>query len=145
MSRVAALLTLVLNGSEGIVNPDNIDVNRHGEIAICEDPQFDDPDEGPGRDASLWIHEIASGRLTRVAEVDRGAAKRHALAADPRNAVIPEKDAPGRWELSGVIDAEDALGRGAWIVDVQAHGLRIEPESETVEGGQILQLVWMPK
>ncbi len=139
-----ALLTLLLDGSEGIVNPDNIDVNGHGEIAICEDPQFDDPDEGPGRDASLWIYEIASGRLARVAEVDRAAAKRHALAAGPRNAVVPEKDAPGRWEFSGVIDAEEALGRGAWLLDVQAHGLRIAPESDTVEGGQILQLNWKP-
>jgi hypothetical protein len=136
-----ARLTILLDGSEGIVNPDNIDVNRHGEIAICEDPQFEDPADGPGRDAALWIYGIADGRLARVAEVDREAAKRHALAADPRNAVVAEKDLPGRWELSGVVDAETALGRGAWVLDVQAHGLRIAPQDETVEGGQILQLI----
>ena len=31
-------LTMLLDGSEGIVSPDNADVNRHGEIIILEDP-----------------------------------------------------------------------------------------------------------
>ena len=43
------------------------------------------------------------------------------------------------------MDAEEYLGRGSWILDVQAHSLRIEPVRETVEGGQYLHIVWSPK
>jgi len=34
-------------------------------------------------------------------------------------------------------DLEDLLGRGSWLVNVQAHSLRINPSKSTVEGGQI--------
>ena len=142
----SATLTLVLDGSEGIVSPDNMDLNRHGELAICEDPVYDlKADLGLDRDARLWIYDIASGALTPVAEIDRVAARKHALAADRGNSSVPEFDVPGGWEVSGVVDAEEHLGRGAWILDVQAHSLRIAPIAETVTGGQYLQLVWRPK
>ena len=138
-------LTLVLDGTEGIVSPDNIDLNRHGELAICEDPNYDLAAEvGPSRDTQLWIYHIETGALTAIAAMDRQAARAHALAADAGNASVPERDKPGGWEISGVVDAEDHLGRGAWILDVQAHSLRIVPAAETVEGGQYLQVNWNP-
>jgi len=141
-----ATLTLVLDGSEGIVSPDNIDLNRHGELAICEDPNYKlSADLGLARDTYLWIYNIATGALTAVAEVDRPAARAHARGADAGNSSAAEKDWPGGWEISGVVDAEDYLGRGAWILDVQAHSLRIVPVAETVEGGQYLVVVWNPK
>ena len=68
----------------------------------------------------------------------------HALAADPGNFLPAPADVDGNWESSGVIDAESALGRGAWLLDVQAHGLVIQPSFETVEGGQLLMLVYKP-
>lgn len=139
-----ARLTILLDGSEGVIAPDNVGMNVHGEIAIQEDPGFDMREIGVERDASIWMYEIRSRRLTRIAEVDRAAATRHALDADPRNAIVPERDAPGEWETSGIVDAEKHLGRGAWIFDVEAHGLRIAPVEETVQGGQILSLVWRP-
>lgn len=139
-------LTLMLDGNEGIVSPDNIDLNQHGELAICEDPNFDLlADLGLSRDAYLWIYDIETRALTAVAELDRQAARTHALAADAGNSSAPERDKPGGWEFSGVVDAEDYLGRGAWILDIQAHSLRIVPVAETVEGGQYLQVIWMPK
>lgn len=141
-------LSIVLDGSEGIVSPDNIEINRHGQIAIQEDPVFKLGSGKEGgrfdRDASIWMYEIPSARLTRVAEMDRAPAVAHALSADPRNENDSRRDHPGGWESSGIIDAEMALGRGAWIFDVQAHSLRIHPAEETVEGGQILKLVWRP-
>jgi hypothetical protein len=134
-----ATLTLLLDGSEGIVNPDNMDINAHGELAIQEDPLYDlESDLGLFRDSSVWIYSVAGESLRRVAEVDRASATAHALAADPDNYVVPEFDRPGGWESSGIVDAERYFGRGAWFLDVQAHSLRIDPEHDTVEGGQLL-------
>jgi hypothetical protein len=141
----AAALTLLLDGSEGIVSPDNIEVNKHGEIAIQEDPNYNlSAQLGLARDSSIWIYDTFTQALTRIAEIDRDRARAHALAANPANTSSSSSDTPGGWETSGIIDAEEFLGRGAWLFDVQAHSLRIVPVSETVEGGQILLLQWKP-
>ena len=140
----AASLTILLDGSEGMVSPDNIDTNKHGEIVICEDPNYNLATElGLSRDTSLWVYDVNNRRLRRIAELDRQSAYAHAIAADPGNS-NSTIGTPGGWEFSGVIDAEPWLGRGSWIVNVQAHSLRIAPTAETVEGGQILHLVWKP-
>jgi hypothetical protein len=57
---------------------------------------------------------------------------------------VAGSDENGGWEFSGVVDAEAVLGRGSWLLNVQAHSLRIAPTNETVEGGQILHMVWKP-
>jgi hypothetical protein len=140
----AASLTILLDGSEGMVSPDNIDTNKHGEIVVCEDPNYNLATElNLSRDTSLWVYDVNNGRLRRIAELDRQSAYAHAIAADPGNS-DSTIGTPGGWEFSGVFDAEPWLGRGSWIVDVQAHTLRIAPTAETVEGGQILHLVWKP-
>ena len=131
-------LTMLLDGSEGIVSPDNVDVNRHGEIIILEDPNYNlAADLNLTRDTSMWLYDTNTAKLTRVAEMNRSAAVAHALAADPLNTDVASTDIPGGWEFSGVIDMEDLLGRGSWLVNVQAHSLRINPSKSTVEGGQI--------
>ncbi len=141
-----ASLTLVLDGSEGIVSPDNIDINRHGELMLLEDPGYNlASDLGLTRDSSIWVYNLRSAKLERIAEIDREAARAHALAADPGNSSRVSSDTPGGWEASGIIDAEAWLGRGSWILDVQAHSLRIVPENETVQGSQILYLHWRPE
>src|SRR5438132_340774 len=131
-------LTMLLDGSEGIVSPDNVDVNRHGEIIILEDPNYNlAADLNLTRDTSMWLYDTNTAKLTRVAEMNRSAAVAHALAADPLNTDVASTDIRGGWEFSGVIDMEDLLGRGSWLVNVQAHSLRINPSKSTVEGGQI--------
>lgn len=141
----ATTLTLLLDGSEGIVSPDNVDLNSHGELAIQEDPNYNLADLGLTRDSSIWVYDVDTGALTRIAELDRDAARTHALAADPGNSSVASSDVPGGWETSGIINAEEYLGRGSWILDIQAHSLRIVPVSETVEGGQICYLHWTPQ
>jgi hypothetical protein len=54
---------------------------------------------------------------------------------------------PGTWESSGIIDASDTLGRGWWLLDVQAHsttapqpGPTLVPGSSTGEDGQLLAM-----
>jgi hypothetical protein len=51
------------------------------------------------------------------------------------------------WESSGIVDASAWFGPGAWLVDVQAHGLFVDQDTTTVpgvtlkrEGGQLLLL-----
>ncbi len=134
------MLTLLLDGSDGFVAPDNVEVNRHGELAIQEDPGHDLRALGLQRDASIWIYDITHRKLRRVAEINRTPAVRHALAADPANRDEAKDNRPGLWESSGIVDAEAILGRGSWLCDVQAHSLRIAPSDETVQGGQILWL-----
>jgi len=46
-------------------------------------------------------------------------------------------------ESSGIIDASDILGRGWFLLDVQAHKLSADPE--LVEGGQLLALFVDPR
>jgi hypothetical protein len=135
-------LEILLDGSEGVVGPDNIDLNRHGELAIQEDPARDLHALGLRRDASVFIYDIATGALQRIATMNRAAATRHALAADLANHVDARQNGTGMWESTGIIDAEAWLGRGAWLCAVQAHGLRIAPVEATVKGGQVLWLRW---
>jgi hypothetical protein len=49
------------------------------------------------------------------------------------------------WESSGIVDASQWFGDGAWLLDVQAHGAEDWVESEVIggvtfkqEGGQLL-------
>jgi len=135
-------LTLLLDGSEGIVSPDNIDTNGDGEMLICEDPNYNLslPPIGLPRDTYLWRYSLATTALTPIAELDRPTAIAHALAADALNTNVPASNTPGGWEFSGVIDASAWVGSKSWLVDVQAHSLRINPASTTVEGGQLLLL-----
>jgi hypothetical protein len=137
-----AALTLLLGGSEGIVSPDNIDVNDRGEMLICEDPNYNlsAPPLGLSRDTYVWRYVLATAQLTAIAEVSRSPAIAHALAADPLNSNTIGDSGPGDWEFSGVIDAEPYTGPGTWFLDVQAHSLRINPVAQTVQGGQILLL-----
>ncbi len=137
-------ISIVLDGTEGIVSPDNVDVNAHGELAICEDPVPSLESLGLKRDTSVWIYEIATAKLTRVAEVSRAAATAHWLAADPaKNLLGKGDDKAGGWEFSGIVDAEGLFGRGAWLVNVQAHSL-LSKDPGLNQGGQILKLVWKP-
>lgn len=140
-----ATLTIVLDGSEGVVSPDNIAVNRRGEMLICEDPTVDLSSLGLSRDTYLWFYDTRTGRLVPIVEMDRAGAIAHALAVDPLNSVSRGSNRPGGWEFSGVIDAEEFLGHGSWLLNVQAHSLRINPVRVTVQGGQVLHLKWRPR
>jgi hypothetical protein len=135
-------LTLVLDGSEGVLGPDNIDIAADGTLMICEDPDADLslPPLSLARDTRVWAYDIPTGALTPVAEVARVAPRSHALAADPGNFSVPFLDHPGGWETSGVLDVSRWYGPGAWLVTVQAHSLQIQPTVETVQGGQLLFL-----
>jgi hypothetical protein len=120
-------LTLLLDGSEtagaagGFYKPDNLTIDREGNIVIQEDPGND------AHVAQILAYSIESGKLGVVATFD------------------PAKFTPGApgfitqdEESSGVIDASKLLGEGWFLLDAQVHKLSADPE--LVEGGQLLAL-----
>lgn len=114
-------ITNALDGSEGVVSPDNIDVNTNGQLVLCEDPNYD----LIGRNSSVWLYEIGTGEVTRIVEIDQALQE----SLEPGSPL-------GNWEISGAIDASSILGADWWLVNVQAHYSIGDPE--LVEGGQIL-------
>ena len=120
-------LTLLLDGSEsaggadGFYKPDNLAIDREGNILIQEDTG-NDPHVG-----RVLAYDIRSRKLGVVATFD------------------PAKFTPGApgfitqdEESSGVIDASKLLGEGWFLLDAQVHKSSADPE--LVEGGQLLAL-----
>jgi len=130
-------LTLLLDGSEAplLNKPDNVDIDRRGNLLIQEDP---------GNNTSvarIVAYNVDSGRRGVVAEFDRELfAPRTAGGTDARITIDEES--------SGIIDAEDVLGRGWWLFDAQLHPATapssyndgVTASEEIVERGQLLAL-----
>lgn len=118
-------ISMLLNGTEGQKMMDNLTINRRNQIFIQEDPGAQD------YLAQIWRYDINTDMLLPVARHD------------------PDLFTPGRplfltrdEESSGIIDMESILGRGWFLVDVQAH-YNIG-DAELVEGGQLLALYLPP-
>jgi hypothetical protein len=118
-----ATLELLLDGSEAplLYKPDNLGIDRHGNLLIQEDPG------GDPFIARIVAYDVDSGDTGVVAQFD------------------PERFAPGGSafitddeESSGIVDARRYLGRGWFLFDAQVH----EPSGDpaTVELGQLLAL-----
>ena len=128
--RKVTSLTVLVEGDDNPVQtptevhqPDNIESTRSG-ILLTEDPgssqqyPFGSPD--PATTARLWYVPFA-GTPEVVAKVDQ--------SADEGPTDVDDRTAPsslGAWESSGIVDASAAFGRGAFLIDVQAHTLWIE-------------------
>lgn len=128
-TRVSAL-TVFVEGDDNPVKtvdeihqPDNIETTRTG-ILLTEDPgssqQFPvgspDPNATTGR---LWYVPFA-GTPEVVAKVDQSA-DGGATDVDGR----PNGNW-GAWESTGIVDASEAFGEGAFLINVQAHTLWVE-------------------
>lgn len=92
-----------------IHQPDNIETTRRS-LLIQEDPgghnQY--PAGGPGTSARIWKYDLQTGNLSVVARVNQS--------------LLPDAN-QGAWESSGIVDASAFFGRGAFLVDIEAHGL----------------------
>ncbi|QSV63886.1 MAG: hypothetical protein HEQ26_15135 [Dolichospermum sp. DL01] len=110
----------VLNGTEGHSRLDNLTIDKYGHILLQEDL---------GNNAALgkiWQYDIATDTLTQIAQHDPA---RFVSGA----ATFLTQDE----ESSGIIDAQDILGPGWFLLDTQAHyGIG----GELVEGGQLQAL-----
>jgi hypothetical protein len=98
---------------------DNITVNRRGQVVMLEDVGNQEYRGG------VWVYDIASGALTKIAQHDRSRFRSGAPG-------FLTKDE----EASGVISVP-FLGAGWYLLDVQAH---YAIGGELVQGGQLLAL-----
>ena len=115
--------------------PDNIESARTG-ILLTEDPgssqQYTaDDTSGNATTARLWYVPF-TGSPQVVAKVDQSADE-GPMDVDPADnppfagGAFPISPGNlGAWESSGIVDASDAFGPGAFLIDVQAHTLWID-------------------
>ncbi len=111
--------TVLLDTTSGPKMMDNITISKSGSIIIQEDVG------NQAHVGKVWRYTISTGELEMIAQHD------------------PARFTPGPGfltqdeESSGVITMEDILGKGWYLLDVQAHyGI----PGELVEGGQLLAL-----
>jgi hypothetical protein len=145
-------------------SPDNLDWADDGLIYVQEDEAEEDSlDEEPlfglgaanPKEASIVALNPNNGKITRVAEINRGVVY-DASIADPTLAFDVDFGKAGEWESSGILDVSTLFGekKGTlFVFDVQAHGIEGQttegnnpnPDSritdgDLVEGGQLLFL-----
>ncbi len=145
-------LTLLLDGSEGLVSPDNIDVDGKGNVVIQEDPgnnphvsrilayrisdgalatlaRFDPAQFSSGQPGFITQDEESSG-IIDVARAYR----------DPSLAGLPFfviRDL----EASGIFDLFDiAKASGTFLFDAQVHAPTVNNVAEYVERGQLMRM-----
>jgi hypothetical protein len=112
------------NNVAALHQPDNIETTANS-LLITEDPGGHNRFAG-ATNARLWKYDFATGDLAPIA-----------VAADPT----------ADWETSGVVDASEYFGNGAFLINVQAHNIFVETNPDPVnpagltqkrEGGQLL-------
>ncbi|MFZ4634994.1 MAG: alkaline phosphatase PhoX, partial [Saprospiraceae bacterium] len=119
----------------GLRSPDNLDWSDNGLIYINEDRSFSGFGQTSGQEASLWEANPSTGKLTRIAQMDRTAIPAGQTDGSPADL--------GNWESSGTVDVSDLFGATdevLFLVVTQAHSLNGGPiaANTLVEGGQLL-------
>jgi serralysin len=126
-----------------IRSPDNVEWTADGYLYINEDRSTTWTGTPNTAEASLLQLDLRTGRILRVAEMNRSAV--------PSGQIDISATDFGNWETSGVLDISTLLGLtpGTWLItDVQAHSLRglgTTPDTlfplsnlNLAEGGQLL-------
>lgn len=113
----------LLDGTEGQQMLDNMTINKYGQILLQEDPG------NQGYLAKLWQYDIANDTLKLIAQHDQARFGNIGVSA---TAPFNQDE-----ESSGIIDMEDILGKGWYLLDVQAH---YNIPGELVQGGQLIAL-----
>jgi hypothetical protein len=114
------IIEAVLDGTEGQKMLDNMTIDRYGHILLQEDVG-NNPHLG-----KIWQYDIATDKLTQLAQHDPSR-----FLTGGANFLTQDE------ESSGIIDAQDILGPGWFLLDVQAH---YNLDGELVQGGQLLAL-----
>ena len=147
-------LSILIEGDDAPVKapgeihqPDNLETTATS-LLVTEDPgssqQFPFGSTDPNATtARIWKHTLATGANSVVAKVNQSADEgpTDVDAATTRGNL-------GAWESSGIIDASEIFGPGAFLVDVQAGTLVIDEEVRGTltyqrDGGQ-LGILWIP-
>lgn len=113
-------IEILLTGSEGHKMLDNITMDRRGRLLMQEDIGKQD------QLGKIWLYATGSGQLIEVAAHDP------AVFTPPAPPALTTDE-----ESSGIIDASGILGKGWFLLDVQAHYSLPVP---LVQGGQLLAM-----
>jgi hypothetical protein len=116
-------IELLLDGSEApyLNKPDNMTIDRRGNLLIQEDPG------GNAHLARIVAYQVRSGDRGVLAEFDPSLFRRGGVG------FITEDE-----ESSGIIDARKALGPGWFLFDAQVH--KASPDPAKVELGQLMAM-----
>ncbi len=114
------IITAVVDGTEGVRMLDNMCLDSYGHILLQEDVGNN------AHNGKLWQYTIATDSLKVLAQHDSTR-----FLAGGVNYLTQDE------ESSGIIDAQNILGPGAFLLVSQAH---YPIAGETVEGGQLLKL-----
>ncbi len=117
-------IEILLKGDEGHRMLDNVTIDRWGRILMDEDPGNSD------RISRIWLYGIDSKAFVEVAAHN----PKFFDPTIPSNPDFITRDE----ESTGLIDAADILGKGWFLLNVQAHKASADPE--LVEGGQLLAM-----
>ncbi len=117
-------IEILLKGDEGHGMLDNVAIDRWGRILMDEDPG------NSARVSKIWLYQLGTGEFMQVAAHN----PKFFDPTIPNNPTFITQDE----ESSGIIDASHVLGRGWFLLDVQAHKVSSDPE--LVEGGQLLAM-----
>ena len=134
------------NLNDGPINPDNVDMNRQGQIMIQENinrewrgkAPFDwspvNPSGGEGR---IWQYDPVTGALSIVAQISQLPSEpvwyqRPAGCGGDGAEPCVNPSPGGTWESSGITDVSAIYGQGAWLFDVQAN---------TLDNDEVYQLI----
>lgn len=135
------VLLQATTATDGVINPDNLDTDRQGQLMIQENPNremrgkapFDWTPENPtGGEARIWQYDTNTGQL--VAAVAQQSQLPAALVW-PTSADNPARG--GQWESSGIIDSSAIYGQGSWLFDVQANSLSNDEVYQLVIGSPV--------
>ncbi|MEH1865488.1 MAG: esterase-like activity of phytase family protein [Nostoc sp.] len=116
-------IDLLLDGTEGGNMFDNMTVDKYGHILLQEDVG------NAAHNGKIWQYDIATDTLKLLAKHDPARFGDIGVAA---TTPFTQDE-----ESSGIIDAQDILGPGWFLLDTQAH---YAITGELVEGGQLQAL-----
>lgn len=97
--------------------PDNVETTRRA-IYVTEDPGSHNKGTVNAR---VWRINLKTGARRIVAEIDQSSS--------------PNPTTPGDWETAGIVDVSSVFGRGAFLINVQAHGWDEQMGDPAFDGG----------
>lgn len=121
-------LSIVLDGN---FSPNPFDPATEG-------PAMRAPDNMGASTESLMVQEDTTSQVSRILRYDLDTGDWSVAAR------VNDQD----WESSGIVDVSEFYGPGTWLLDVQAHDVRVGPDDTTTtpgvtykrEGGQLILL-----
>lgn len=125
---VLTLLARSTGPADGWASPDNGDMLADGTVMLMEDPSNSPWARTPGIFRMQFTGHKTLGEPTMVAQV-----------SDPDCIDYPGCEAwLRRWETSGIVDASEFFGPGAWVLSVQAHAKPVPSLGLASNAGQLL-------